>query len=106
MGGSVSRRMFVGGAAAIASVRASGAARAGEANAAEQAFQLSVKAAQDERQIPDPDHPTNGDEQLYPNHIANFSKGLPHNSLGEVDTDAYNALLNALRSEETSEFEN
>jgi len=29
-------------------------------------------------------HPTNGDEELYPNRIGNFHKTLPHNSIGEV----------------------
>src|SRR5207302_3487962 len=47
----------------------------------------------------------NGDEQLYPNRIASFTKGLPHNQLGEVDGNAYNALLRALRSGSASDFE-
>src|SRR5438093_9244376 len=38
-------------------------------------------------------HPTNGDEDRYPNQIGSFTKALPHNALGEVDPNAYQALL-------------
>jgi len=47
----------------------------------------------------------NGDEQLYANHIASYSKGLPHSQLGEVDPDAYRALASALDSGLASGFE-
>ena len=42
-------------------------------------------------------HKNNDDENLYQNKIANFTKGLPHNSNGEVSLSAYNALLKSLR---------
>ncbi|MEP7036917.1 MAG: vanadium-dependent haloperoxidase [Acidobacteriota bacterium] len=42
-------------------------------------------------------HVNNNDEYLYENKIANFTKGLPHNSNGEVSLSAYNSLLTALR---------
>ena len=48
---------------------------------------------------------SNGDEQLYPNRIASFHKLLPHNQLGEVDLNAYNAMLRALNSGLASDFE-
>ncbi|MEA5514345.1 vanadium-dependent haloperoxidase [Nodularia sp. UHCC 0506] len=57
------------------------------------------------------DHVCNGEEQEYlgadgsPNYIANFSKGLPHNQLGEVDPKAYNTLLKALKSGKPKDFE-
>ena len=39
-------------------------------------------------------HPTNGEEQDYNGtFIGNYSKGLPHNSKGEVDQSAYNIFL-------------
>jgi hypothetical protein len=41
-------------------------------------------------------HPTSGDEELYPNAIANYTKCLPHNALGEVDRTAYESLIFAL----------
>jgi hypothetical protein len=48
---------------------------------------------------------SNGDEQLYPNRMASFTKGLPHNDLGEVDLNAYNAFTSALSSGLASDFE-
>lgn len=50
-------------------------------------------------------HPTNGDEGLSKNFSSNYSKGLPHNNLGEVDPAAYLALLNALNSGNPDDFE-
>ncbi|MEO6075785.1 MAG: vanadium-dependent haloperoxidase [Dokdonella sp.] len=50
-------------------------------------------------------HPVNGDEARYPNRIANFSKTLPHNALGEVDQAAYHALTSAIKMERSSAFE-
>ena len=52
-----------------------------------------------------PKHPTNGDEQKYFNKIANFSKGLPHDVLGEVNIGAYTGLITALTSGAASDFE-
>src|SRR5262249_36874432 len=34
-------------------------------------------------------HPTNGDEDLCPNKMASYSKGLPHNDNGTVVLSAY-----------------
>jgi membrane-associated phospholipid phosphatase len=51
------------------------------------------------------DRANNGDEELYPNRIGNYSKGLPHQSNGEVVPSAYNAFLNALRSGSPAMFE-
>jgi hypothetical protein len=47
----------------------------------------------------------NGDEQLYRNRLASYSKGLPHNNLGEVDLDAYKAMINALSTGAPDDFE-
>ena len=69
------------------------------------AFQVRHDAAKHERKLPVPDHPCNGDEDLYPNKIASYSKGLPHNNLGEVDLDAYEVLINALSTGEPDDFE-
>jgi hypothetical protein len=55
--------------------------------------------------VPIPDHPCNGDEELYPNKIGNYSKGLPHNAIGEVDTAAYQSFINALTSGDPADFE-
>src|SRR5215510_13882101 len=62
---------------------------------ASEAFRIRQQAARLELQQP-PAHPTNGDDDLYSNRIGSYSKGLPHNELGEVDLKAYRSLLNAL----------
>ena len=56
-------------------------------------------------------HPNNGEEQTYIantgqfSYIANFSKGLHHNSRGEVDPVSYKSLLKALGSGDPNDFE-
>jgi hypothetical protein len=70
-------------------------------------FQVRIDAAQANLQPIPPlfSRPNNGDEDLYQNKIANYSKGLPHNSNGEVDLPSYNALLNALKTGNWDKFE-
>src|SRR6266568_9329161 len=58
-----------------------------------QAYRVRMSAAQAEFQQKPPPHPDNGDEVHYSKRIGNYSKGLPHNDLGEVDPAAYDALL-------------
>lgn len=72
---------------------------------ADEALNVRIDAARLERQQPLPDHPSNGDEALYPNKIANFTKALPHNQLGEVDLDAYKAMTQALTTGKPADFE-
>jgi hypothetical protein len=50
-------------------------------------------------------HPNNQDENLYPNKLGNFSKGLPHNDDGTVVLSAYEALLKALNSGAPADFD-
>jgi len=50
-------------------------------------------------------HPNNQDENIYPNKIGNFSKGLPHNNDGTVVLSAYNALVNAINSGRPADFD-
>ena len=48
----------------------------------------------------------NGDNLCFSfNKIGNFSKGLPHNSLGEVDINSYNLFIKALDSGEVNDFD-
>jgi len=49
-------------------------------------------------------HPTNSDEDLYPNKIGCYSKGLPHNNDGTVVPEAYSAMLKALNSGSNDDF--
>ncbi len=50
-------------------------------------------------------HPTNGDEARYPSRIGNYTKGMPHNSLGEVEPAAYESLLKAIRSGKSKDYD-
>ena len=63
------------------------------------ALQLRITTARQQLADPFPQPRANGDEDRYDVvGLANFSKALPHNHLGEVDPGAYRALLRALRS--------
>lgn len=110
----LSRRALLGGVALLPSVtgivgatkiqaKDKGASGGQQRNA--EAFRIRLHAAQAQRQLPIPAHPANGDEDLYPNRIGNYSKGFPHNQLGEVDSRAYDTFLNALSTGEQAEFE-
>jgi len=70
-----------------------------------QAFVIRRDAAKYQRDVPPTPSVSNGDEQAYANRIASYSKGLPHNDLGEVDPNAYNAYLQALNSGQWADFE-
>src|SRR5258706_4576876 len=61
----------------------------------QRAYNLRKRAAHEERAIEPPPHTTNGDEDRYSNFIGNYSKGLPHNSSGEVDPAAYQQMAGA-----------
>lgn len=69
------------------------------------AYDIRYQAALDQRDASLADPECNGDECLYPDKIANFSKGLPHNSLGEVDLNAYKLYLKALKSGSVCDFD-
>ncbi len=49
--------------------------------------------------------PNNGDEELYPNRIGNYSKALAHQANGEVVPAAYDSMLNAIRTGDPAAFE-
>ena len=72
---------------------------------ANKAYQFRHKAALDEMNLSLPTQPDNGDEERYAKRIGNYSKGLPHNGLGEVDLSAYNALLHAMATGAPSDFD-
>ena len=71
----------------------------------QRAFIIRRDAAIYERDAPPDPSVSNGDEDAYPNRIANFTKGLPHNDLGEVDLNAYSLYLQALNSGKWDDFE-
>src|SRR5262249_53905562 len=43
-------------------------------------------------------HVSNDDEQVLPQYIGNFTKGLPHTQSGEVEPGCYETLLRALET--------
>jgi membrane-associated phospholipid phosphatase len=68
------------------------------------AYQIRHSAALYHARQPLPMVTTNGDEGIR-GYIATFSKTLPHNDLGEVDSRAYTAYLKAIQSGRPSDFE-
>lgn len=69
------------------------------------AKQLRIDAARAMAREGLPDHPNNGDEERYSNKIGNYSKGLRHNAIGEVDHRAYAAFINAIDRGRFADFE-
>jgi membrane-associated phospholipid phosphatase len=122
---SLNRRRFLGGVGGVAAMtitaglarlparlRSTGAmadgAEVGSVSAEqrrEQAFGIRYQAAVAQRDRPLPDHPTNGDEELYASQIGSYSKALPHDALGEVDLEAYQALVDAMASDTAADFD-
>jgi hypothetical protein len=118
----LSRRSFLGGvggaaaAAAVGSVVLESLVRARPAKATEigpaigdprldAAYQNRITAADRMFAAGMPAHPCNGDEAAYVNRIGSYSKGLPHDSIGEVVPAAYDAMLAALASGAPADFE-
>src|SRR5687767_15768063 len=115
------RRTFLRGAASTAAVVAAGSSfievvpaeaakpikdSGSDGNQRQQdAYKSRTEGAKVERDFPLADHSTNGDEDRYAAKIGNFSKGLPHNNLGEVVIAAWDSLTRALVSGEPREFE-
>jgi hypothetical protein len=94
-----------GAEAAGAQSNSTTASSSGGDTRALQSFRNRRNAALAELNVPVPPQVTNGDEQLYPNRIGNFSKGLLHNSIGEVEPASYRSLLRAVHSGEPEDFE-
>jgi hypothetical protein len=68
-------------------------------------YQVREEAARVEGEVPVPKQISNCDEQNYQNFIGNYSKGLPHNAIGEVEPSAYRSLLSAVRQGTAAAFE-
>nr|MDQ3984301.1 hypothetical protein [Thermoproteota archaeon] len=60
-------------------------------------FELREEAAERTYGIEWPDHRNNGEEEDYP-YIANYSKALRHNKLGEVEKESYRSFLRAVEA--------
>ncbi|MEO1581859.1 MAG: vanadium-dependent haloperoxidase [Pseudomonadota bacterium] len=68
-------------------------------------LEIRTNAAVEQWSQPLPAHPDNGDDAAYASKIGSFTKGLPHDELGEVDRRAYRKLTRALRTRSESRFE-
>src|SRR5690242_939013 len=68
-------------------------------------YEMRVKAAGEARDAGLSKLTVNGDETRYRDRSGNFSKGLPHNSRGDVESSAYNALASALLTGNSRDFE-
>ena len=71
----------------------------------ERAFRLRVEraAAAKKRDLVPPT--TNGDNERYPDKLAAYAKGLPHDARGLVDPKAFKALTDAIASGRPADFE-
>jgi len=76
-----------------------------ERSRAQQSFNNRLGAAQAELSIRTSNEVTNGDEQRFPNHIGNYSKGLAHNNIGEVLPSSYASFLRAVNSGRSALFD-
>lgn len=76
------------------------------ANRYMKAYRCRIEAAKIAQRRPLVYHLSNGDDERYPNRIGSYSKGLPHNQLGEVDNTAYSTLVTARTTRNPNEFEN
>jgi hypothetical protein len=107
------RRGFVGalgvGGLGMLFAKTAGAATNGPLNPTQRrdkAFAIrNARALANRNAAPLTPQPTNGDEEQLANKIGNFTKGLPHNSRGEVSIEAFNTLDYALRVGTDAAFE-
>ena len=72
---------------------------------ARDAFEVRLKAALFQMRRGTSKHRSNGDEKRYTNKIGSFSKFLPHDANGEVDRDAFAALVHAMKTADPEDFE-
>ncbi len=104
--GAVGAKPFLGGKSSeVAAQRTGGGSL--EISRAQKAYQWRSNAALESLNATPGSirHPNNSDEGTYPNRIANYSKGFPHDSNGEVLPAAYEQFLRAVTSGNPNDFE-
>ncbi len=72
---------------------------------AEEAYEIRKEAAKANLERQSVAHPDNGDEARYPTRFNNYTKGLPHDALGVVAPNAYDALIHAIKTGQNADFE-
>lgn len=87
-----------------ATVAAAGSGDSPAFRRANAAFRVRQQAALDQRLQPPAVNTANGDEALYAARLGSFSKALPHNAFGEVDSAAFSALVAAMASGDAGDF--
>lgn len=92
------------GTAEASTLGSTALAGAGSRDRAEAALAQRVAAAQMAFDRPQPLNEGNGEEHDYP-YVANYSKGLPHDNLGNVQPAAYQAMLAAGASGDPAMFD-
>lgn len=117
----VSRRSFLGGLSGLAAAAGLGGGAAtglvfprtasADAEGASglrarrnHAYRIRHEAALRQKHLPLPTHATNGDDAL-PAYVAQYSKALPHDSLGHVDPLAYETLRDGCCSGSAADIE-
>jgi len=70
-----------------------------------EAFELRVAEAMEHASVPAATNLSNGDEARYADKGGTYTKGLPHDSFGRVNLNAYQTFKTALNSGEFSDFE-
>jgi len=76
----------------------------GDSARADASYNYRVAIATSERANPIVSHPCNGDEALYADKGATFTKTLVHDSFGRVDPASYNSFINALTTGNPLDF--
>lgn len=120
-----SRRSFLSEVSAAAAVTAVALAAPGVASASSQspgqrhgipapsgvthkrvteAFEVRVDAAVRDARLPVAKNTANGDEARYADKAGTYTKGLPHDSFGRVDPNAYQTFKTALSSGKPADF--
>lgn len=70
-----------------------------------QVFNYRKRVALRYKQADLPAQPNNGDDQRYAARLGSYTKGMPHNALGEVDAAAYDTYLQAIETGDRDLFE-
>lgn len=113
-GAALSRRHFLSATSALALSAVSAGAQPlsgspigplGPRARAARALAVRKQAAQMARDRPVHEQLANGDDLRHPRKFGSFTKGLPHDAFGEVDREAYSALVLALEMGEPALFE-
>jgi hypothetical protein len=101
--GAIGLEPLLGGKHSIARAEQNGSLTG--AARAEESQEIRINAANHERAVHIPNHPTNGDQNRYADQANTYTKCLPHDSFGRVDLNAFATLINALRTGEHEDFE-